>query len=836
MIMNMKMTKKLGKWEKMSLSDKYNNRGMTLVEIIVAIAILGIISITVITAIGSYYKLTVRGKSITQDVFLVQENMENSIYEVKEKLREGQAVTWPSHNYSLFSGQPYAVSVTGYTLNESVDNRDLTTIVSSSVSPELPVPVIGTVTISKSDSSKNYAAYTALNLTGNVTYSSSTDLFFTQYQWYKSRDGYNMPVYSTPEEIEVGIRYPRFPDDYEPISGATSATLSNLTDYGGHHIIFAATPIAHSMKMGITKYSEPLFLYGPPVISNLKYHLDASVINKTDTNQVRHDSATDIYYIKQWPNLVKYLDSTAIADASQTTEAIQPQLNEYSFNGTDIPEVWGQTASSSVSGSNVNVSSYASWSTDPDNITFFIVVKMDSSLLNQTIMQGTNWQLGVNAAGEVYLSKAGNVINAVASEGIDDKLHVISGKMTGSEVSFKIDKGYEYSVSAGSDPSTRSLSLFATNFEIAELLIYHSDMADTDIEKNIEYLLSKFDPNIIPWTISSLHNMTDTAAQGATYVMPQKALATMTNSATRYVDVTWNGTINTDTVGSQTITGYAVVDPTKTVTLTVDVIGIVGVKNIEEDVRYRIPYTAPVMAEAEYSDGSTQAVPVTWTGSINTFVEGTQVITGNMTNSPYLEVTLTVHVLRKPVTAITLDKSNLSMFVDAEEDLTAEVVPSDADYQDVTWSSDDETVAMVDQNGHVTAIALGIANIIVTSADDPTVSATCSVNVIAPPPVYLNSIEIQQQRWPSWRNIDLNPAFSQLIVNYSSNMSDNWRYSDDIRIWPSADIGATITVNGSNVSSGSYYSDTIYYGSRTYTIVVSRSGYSSTTYTLNVTR
>jgi uncharacterized protein YjdB len=451
-------------------------------------------------------------------------------------------------------------------------------------------------------------------------------------------------------------------------------------------------------------------------------------------------------------------------------------------------------------------------------------------------MQGTNWQLGVNAAGEVYLSKAGNVINAVASEGIDDKLHVISGKMTGSEVSFKIDKGYEYSVSAGSDPSTRSLSLFATNFEIAELLIYHSDMADTDIEKNIEYLLSKFDPNIIPWTISSLHNMTDTAAQGATYVMPQKVLATMTNSATRYVDVTWNGTINTDTVGSQTITGYAVVDPTKTVTLTVDVIGIVGVKNIEESVRYRVPYTAPVMAEAEYSDGSTQSVPVTWTGSINTFVEGTQVITGNMTNSPYLEVTLTVHVLRKPVTAITLDKSNLSMFVDAEEDLTAEVVPSDADYQDVTWSSDDETVAMVDQNGHVTAIALGIANIIVTSADDPTVSATCSVNVIAPPPVYLNSIEIQQQRWPSWRNIDLNPAFSQLIVNYSSNMSDNWRYSDDIRIWPSADIGATITVNGSNVSSGSYYSDTIYYGSRTYTIVVSRSGYSSTTYTLNVTR
>lgn len=840
MIMNMKTTNKNRKWTRLSQSDNYNSRGMTLVEIVVAIAILGIISITVMTAIGSYYRLMVRGKSITQDVFLVQENMENSIYEVKEKLRDGQAVSWPSHNYSLFSGEPYAVSVTGYTLNQSVDNRDLTTVVSSSVSPELPVPVIGTVTISKSISSKNYAADTALSLTGNVTYSSESDLFFTQYQWYKSRDGYNMPVYSTPEEIEVGVRYPRFPEDYEPISGATSATLGNLTDYGGHHIVFAATPIAHSMKMGITKYSEPLFLYGPPVISNLKYHLDASIINKTDNNQVRYDSATDTYYIKQWTNLVKFLDSSAIADASQTTEAAQPQLNEYSFNGTDIPEVWGQTASSTVSGSNVNVPSYASWSNDPQNITFFIVVKMDSSMLNETIIQGTNWQLGVNAAGELYLSKAGNVINAVASEGIDDKLHVISGKMTGSEISFKIDKGYEYSVSAGSDPSTRSLSLFATNFEIAELLIYHSDMTDTDIEKNIEYLLSKFDPTIIPWTISSLHNMTDTAAQGTTYVLPQKVLATMTNSATRYVDVTWNGTINTDTVGSQTITGYAVIDPTKTVTLTVDVIGIVGLQNIEESVRYRTPYSAPAMAIAEYSDGSIQAVPVTWSGSINTFFEGTQVVTGTMTNSPYLEVTLTVHVLRNPVTAINLNASALSMYVNDESGLIATVVPSDADYTDVTWSSDNESVATVDQNGHVTAHALGTAKIIVVSDDDPTILAMCSVDVIEEPPVYLNSISLQQNDefwlfgwWDRWRNISYTPIFSSSVTTYNANLNNSYS-TEDILISVSTPSGANVTING--VSGTSREFTNLPSGTSTYTIIVSRSGYSSTTYTLNVTR
>ena len=52
-----------------------------------------------------------------------------------------------------------------------------------------------------------------------------------------------------------------------------------------------------------------------------------------------------------------------------------------------------------------------------------------------------------------------------------------------------------------------------------------------------------------------------------------------------------------------------------------------------------------------------------------------------------------------------------------------------SDYTDVVWSSSDETVAVVDQNGVVTAVGDGVCQITVTNADDETLFDTCSITV-----------------------------------------------------------------------------------------------------------
>lgn len=55
---------------------------------------------------------------------------------------------------------------------------------------------------------------------------------------------------------------------------------------------------------------------------------------------------------------------------------------------------------------------------------------------------------------------------------------------------------------------------------------------------------------------------------------------------------------------------------------------------------------------------------------------------------------------------------------------------SEADTATAVWTSSNEAVATVDQNGNVTAVGVGTCVITVTSAD-PSQKATCSITVTA---------------------------------------------------------------------------------------------------------
>jgi len=90
--------------------------------------------------------------------------------------------------------------------------------------------------------------------------------------------------------------------------------------------------------------------------------------------------------------------------------------------------------------------------------------------------------------------------------------------------------------------------------------------------------------------------------------------------------------------------------------------------------------------------------------------------------------TLTVEKKTVPVTGVTLNPTSLSLFTGDTAPLTATVQPSDATNQNVTWSTSDNTVATVDENGTVTAVGAGEATITVTT-EDGTFTATCKVTV-----------------------------------------------------------------------------------------------------------
>ena len=118
-------------------------------------------------------------------------------------------------------------------------------------------------------------------------------------------------------------------------------------------------------------------------------------------------------------------------------------------------------------------------------------------------------------------------------------------------------------------------------------------------------------------------------------------------------------------------------------------------------------------------------------GLVTAVAEGTATITVTTTDGNF-EDTCTVTVTQPaetPVTSVTLDKTSLTLDVGGSDTLTATVKPDNATDKAVTWSSSNENVATVDQNGNVKAVGAGTATITAAASDGSGKTATCEVTV-----------------------------------------------------------------------------------------------------------
>ncbi len=84
---------------------------------------------------------------------------------------------------------------------------------------------------------------------------------------------------------------------------------------------------------------------------------------------------------------------------------------------------------------------------------------------------------------------------------------------------------------------------------------------------------------------------------------------------------------------------------------------------------------------------------------------------------------------KTPVTSIKLNETAVTLEQEDIFTLIATVLPEDADVLTVSWSSDNEKVATVNEHGAVRAISAGTATITVSAMDTSGVTATCVVTV-----------------------------------------------------------------------------------------------------------
>ena len=118
-------------------------------------------------------------------------------------------------------------------------------------------------------------------------------------------------------------------------------------------------------------------------------------------------------------------------------------------------------------------------------------------------------------------------------------------------------------------------------------------------------------------------------------------------------------------------------------------------------------------------------------GKVTALQEGSATITVSSHNYKTATCKLTVIATAVvPVTEVYLNITELELAEGGSETLTATITPSNATNKAVSWSSNQPTIANVDANGNITAIAEGAATITVTT-DDGNKTATCEVSIIA---------------------------------------------------------------------------------------------------------
>ena len=147
---------------------------------------------------------------------------------------------------------------------------------------------------------------------------------------------------------------------------------------------------------------------------------------------------------------------------------------------------------------------------------------------------------------------------------------------------------------------------------------------------------------------------------------------------------------------------------------------------------------APNQTKLKWTSSNPDIVRVRDNGQLTGYAQGDAVITVTAADNQYITGSFTVHVVI-PVEKITIWGQDMPLWLtDNEEEaistLDWSIEPEDADYQGVTWTSSDETIVTVDENGTIQGLQPGTAVITATSTesqipDRPQISAACTVTV-----------------------------------------------------------------------------------------------------------
>lgn len=130
-----------------------------------------------------------------------------------------------------------------------------------------------------------------------------------------------------------------------------------------------------------------------------------------------------------------------------------------------------------------------------------------------------------------------------------------------------------------------------------------------------------------------------------------------------------------------------------------------------------------------WESANTDIATVDDNGKVNALKQGSTIITVRSTDGSNISAQCELTVV-KLVDGISINITTATLIEGQSLQLEAIVSPESATNKSVEWSSSNEAVAAVSEDGKVTAISKGLAVITAKSTDGSNISASCTVNVV----------------------------------------------------------------------------------------------------------
>jgi uncharacterized protein (TIGR02145 family) len=132
-------------------------------------------------------------------------------------------------------------------------------------------------------------------------------------------------------------------------------------------------------------------------------------------------------------------------------------------------------------------------------------------------------------------------------------------------------------------------------------------------------------------------------------------------------------------------------------------------------------------------------------GVVTAVLAGTATITVTSACGNYSAI-CELTVITSPVAGISLNKNTLEFHIDEFERLIATIIPANATNKNVTWASNNEVVATVDDTGMVIAVSIGTAVItVITECGNHTAICVVTVKPILVTDIILNKYSLVLQ-------------------------------------------------------------------------------------------